>query len=95
MQVTCPNYNFVIAFEKHSQFPTRKENQLENATINDLEIFIRDRAIPYGGSFYPVSKKMVNCEWDLTNEEIEKCKSDTAVMENENCFSQMSEDLQN
>ena len=32
---------------------------------------------------------------DLTNEEIEKCKSDTVVMEDGDCFIQMFENLKN
>ena len=54
-----------------------------------METFISDRAIPYGVIFNPVSKIMEKYDRVLTSEKIEKCKSDTLVMEDEDCISQM------
>ena len=54
-----------------------------------LELFDRARSIPYSVNFYSVAQKWGKNDVDLTNEELGKCESDTFLMEDEDCISEM------
>ena len=70
-----------------------KESQLINVLIFDFKKLKRSKTIPYAVGFYPVSKILGKSDRVLTEEEIQKRKSDTNVTEDEDCTSQMFENL--
>ena len=67
----------------------------KNLIIYDSQTFFRVRTIPYAVGFYPVSKILGNFDPGLTNEEIEKCQSETVVMEDQDCTGPKCEYLKN
>ena len=95
MQAPCRNYIIDSACEKGFHFPTKTENQLNNVVIFDLETFKRDGATTFTVIFYPGSRIMEKVDRDFTNEELEKWESDTVVMKDNGCISQMFEYLKN
>ena len=93
LEAACVDCDKVRQNAKNSFCPKKIEIQLINVNFSYLETFNRDRAVPHAVGFYRVSKILDKFDRDLTNDDIEKNKSNTVVMENEDCMSQTFDNL--
>ena len=74
--------------KNYLHFPTER-NHLSKAISYDLESSNTDRAKPHAVIFCFGSKIMGKADRDLTNEQIENIESDSVVIEDEDCISQI------
>ena len=59
---------------------------LSNFIVYDLETYSTDRARPYNGSFYRLSKIAGRCDRDPTREQFKKSINDTLSFVGDNCI---------
>ena len=83
----------MLIYRKTIFFPTETENQPHKDISSGLKSYNRDRALPGSVRFHLVSKIKGKFDQHLTKEELEKYQSDTLVMEDADCISQMFEEL--
>ena len=76
----------VTSHFKYEFIPKKFESHLTNCIVYDLERRNADRARPYCISFYRLSKISERYERDQTQEELNKCKTDTLVFDGDNCI---------
>ena len=67
----------------------KKESQVTNFILYDLEAFHTNRAVAYCVSLYQLSIIASKYYRDLTNEEYRKCKKDIFVFDGIDCISKM------
>ena len=76
----------VISLFKYGFIPNKIESPLTNFIVYDLETHITDRARPYCISFYRLSKLAGRYNRDLIPYEIDNCKKDTFLFDDDDCI---------
>ena len=71
---------------KYGFITNKIESQLTNFIVYDLETHITDRARPYCISFYRLTKLAARYNRDLIPCEIDKCKKDTFLFDDDDCI---------
>ena len=70
---------------KYEFIPKKIDSHLTSFIVYDLETHNTDRARPYCISFYRLSKIAGRYDRDQTREELDKCKKNTIVFDEDNC----------
>ena len=77
----------VNSLSKYEFLPKKKESHLTIFILYDLEIHNTDRAGPYCISFYLLSKLAGRFNHDSSRYDLEKSKTDTFVIDGDDCIS--------
>ena len=86
LQADCLEYDVVKAQRIFLFCPKTRPNIV---IFYDFEAFERNRAKSYAKVFILFPKKIWKIDFDLTKEKIEKCQSDTVVLQDEDIIGQM------
>ena len=85
-----------VISDKHVKFfienekkPKKDQSQLNNVHIYDLETFGTVECVPYAVVLHKLGKILGKYYRDITDQELEKCKTNCGVFKGINCINQM------